>query len=253
MPNPANSLQMLLNGGMHANDPVALAGLRASQLDEMKHNQQTAAASPNMVTGSTASDIQSLEGDIADDPNTGDAAQAEVAQQDGLRHMLFDYNRPDVAHMRNEELANKERLATAPARVTGEYNVKSAEAAGHERELVSQENAAARTAQFQAGQQGLDRRQAQTQTNMANRTELAGLQKGGHAPRPAGESLLGRMFTGPWQSDIDKARIAQLQAPSQPTAGGAGEMVTMVAPDGRVGQVPAAQVAQYEAMGAKRQ
>ncbi len=119
-------LSALLRGGGEANDPVQLALMRQQQADEMRHNlelEQSAPAGHAFTSGSTPGDLKSVESDLAEAPGTGIAAQQDVAKQDALRSMLFDYNRPDVRAQRNEEMGGKMALAGAPAAAAGQYGL----------------------------------------------------------------------------------------------------------------------------------
>lgn len=135
-PSPYDGLKTLLGSPMRANDPLELSRLRNDQMREMRHNAGNKGAN-GYVTGANDSDLVDLSDDIESDPFTGAKAQQDVQDQSDLNSDILNYNRPDVTDMRNTELANKERLATAPARTAGEYNVESARVAAGGREAVA--------------------------------------------------------------------------------------------------------------------
>jgi hypothetical protein len=117
MPN-YDSLAALLNGPAQANIPIELAGLRGKRLSSMKANRAT---DPGMIA--------QLEGDIAEDPYTGDQAQADERKLEDFNTGMDIYNRPDVTERRLADQAAKERLAAAPAKAAGEANANAAKIA----------------------------------------------------------------------------------------------------------------------------
>lgn len=196
MANPQDSLRALLGGGSNiANSRVAL---RNTQLQDPR----TSDSFRRMVMGENADEAATQ----AQDP----MAQKYRAISEGQGAAAVD-NVPEIKAMRDQELADKIALATAPARTTGEFNVKAAETAGNARADALQTMLGAGLAPGQrvsAG--GVSMSQpavphAASQSDIADRQYLAGLRAGKqHAP---GYSF----FSGPNQKDLDAAEIAKIE------------------------------------------
>ena len=208
----ANPLLSFLQGGGSANDPVMLASLRESRRRELEDQigqggdlARNALVKHGMLTS-----------EMTQDPFTGREAQDEEAKKDALRETLFNYNRPDVRAMREEELAGKERLATAPARVAGQYNVQAAQEYGKERAVLAAEQRAALDARQAATQEHVTGRAQATQRGLFNRQRIAGLQSGKiKAQLLPAQGPMEWLF-GPSQSRSNQAEIARLEAEPEP-------------------------------------
>lgn len=207
MPTPQalDSLKALLNSGSMANADNSRSALRAKQLP---------GSSPAFRH------LMGLE----------DAADAETSAQDPLANKYRQVGAgqaaaqvdadPQIHAMREQELADKIKLAQAPAEAAGKYNVQAAQAAGKERlaaQAAQQQQLDARQARTQAQ---ITQRQAATQQATGNRQRATMLSTGkAHAARPANEGILSRFLTGPSQSSLDQAEIARLQAGQSGQAG----------------------------------
>ncbi len=186
-----------------------------------------------------------------------DAADRE--QTDAIEKLnaeMNQYGRPDVTARRNEEFTHKMQLAGEPARVAGEANIRATTEAGKARGLSDlfrlQSGNEAKSALQAQKDAAMASRQSATGQGTALRQRLNALQTGkAHAKQPGG--IMG--FLG-GNKAADEAEIASLITQLQ---GGGGEnsinggTVSMIAPNGQPLQVPAADVAEAESMGARRQ
>lgn len=113
-------------GGPEYGDPSGslalrdLRGARESELQTRLANEQFG-RQPDPNAGRTAALLKFLQGDIASDPYTGTAARGRTQHVQDTLDDAATFDRPEVTHVRNEQVADKERLATAAPRVTGEY------------------------------------------------------------------------------------------------------------------------------------
>lgn len=200
MPTPQalDSLKALLTSGSMANADNSRSAIRAKQLP-----------------GSSGA-FRHLMG-------MEDAADAETSAQDPLANKYRQVGAgqaaaqvdadPQIHALRDQELADKIKLNTAPAEVAGKYSVQAAQAAGHEREAVRQAQEQALNDRQMRTQAQITQRQAATQQATGNRQRATMLSTGkAHAPRPANEGILSRFLTGPSQSSLDQAEISRLQA-----------------------------------------
>lgn len=196
-PNPQDSLRALLSGGQNiANSRVAM---RNTQLQDPRSSE----AFRRLVMGENDQEAA----DQQDDPMNQRYAAISAGQNAATVDRV-----PEIARLHDQELADKERLATAPARTAGMFNVQAAQAAGHERALLADENRKAIEGRQAQTQQNIGQRQQMTQQALNQRQRVAGLQKGTiKAARPANEGLLSRWLTGPSQTELNQHEIAGLQ------------------------------------------
>lgn len=222
--NSLDALRILAGSGMstNANNPGGLVMGRANQdqrLSEMKRN-----LSMGLASGASPFDVQDLEASMADDPDFGDAAQAQVAGVNALNSKMSAYGRPDVTAMRQHDEKAKLQLAGEPARVAGQANVEAAKvAAGSKANLLNEMlgmGAGGKVSISGVGSVGPDPSALQSQKDQAadNRIGLANgagalrdrlkaLETGkAHAQQPGG--IMG-FFGG--NKAADDAEIASLQ------------------------------------------
>lgn len=206
MPTPQalDSLKALLTSGSMANADNSRSAIRAKQLPG------SSPAFRHLLGMEDAADAATSAQDPMAEKYRQVAAGQAAAQVDAD---------PQIHAMRDQELADKIKLAQAPAEAAGKYNVLAAEAAGKERmaqQAAQQQVLDTRQAKTQAQ---ITQRQAATQQATGNRQRATMLSTGkAHAPRPANEGALSRFFggagglLGPSQSSLDQAEIARLQA-----------------------------------------
>jgi hypothetical protein len=205
MPNPQDSLKALLGGGQN------IANQRVSVRNQQLADPRTSDAFRRLVMGENAAEEASQ---IEDPINQRYQAISEGQNAAQVAQV------PEIARMHEQQLAEKERLATAPARVAGQFNVQAAQAAGKERAALAAENRDAITARQAVTQGNIGARQGVTQQAINDRQRVAGLMKGTiKAERPAGEGVLGRFFTGPSQTTLNQAEISRLQGQGGEEAG----------------------------------
>lgn len=263
-PRVLESLRVLAGMGMSsgAQNPEGLVMGRVNQqsrLDDMKRN--ISKQGQGFSTGALPFDVQNLQGDLNSDTDFGTAARGRVASIEGANDAMNAYNRPDVTAKRQHDEAFKMRLEGEKARVSGEANLKAAQAAGELRNLRdmlhTQEGNANRVEVQGMKNDAAGARLTQSTGAQALRDRLKLLETGkAHAKQPGG--IMG--FLG-GNKAADEAEIASLQ--QQLTAGGqdseaprpsqaSTDMVIMRHPDGRTLHVPASRVAEAEAHGAVR-
>lgn len=225
MPTPDQLQSLLALQGGRANVANSRGALRNTQVNDPR----TTDAFRRLVMGENAQEAQQFE----DDPQS--QGYEDIAQGQAAAHTDQD---PMIAGLRERDLADKERLLTAPARTAGEYNVRAAQAAGKARGeaaaqtqqgMVDRADAAREAAMERARvtQQGQNQRQ---QTALAAKTKASGGLLSGI------KSLFG---------------MGQPEAaPTAMPAAGTGDLVAMHAPDGRELHVPSDRVAELQALGA---
>ncbi len=157
------------------------------------------------------------------------------------------YNQPEAKQMRDEQMANKLKLATAPAETAGKYQVQAAEAAGKERAILADENQAEQNARAAQNNENITNRERMTSQDVTNRQRVNGLQKG-TIQAPGASGLRGLFGMGTSQNDANQAEINRLQAPQEAAAP---DIVTLRGPDGSLRRVRADQAQKYIAAGAE--
>lgn len=123
MPSPLESL--LMGRSNIANSRMAL---RNRQLADPR----TTEAFRQLVEGENATEAAGY----AEDPTLQKYADIAKGQNAATIAQV-----PEIAALHERGLAEQERLATAPARVTGQYNVEAAQAAGRERAALAEQQA----------------------------------------------------------------------------------------------------------------
>jgi len=105
---------------------LALRDLRGARENELQTRlaNESFGRQPDPNAGRTALLLRFLQGNIASDPYTGTAARARTQHVQDTLDDAATFDRPEVTHVRNEQLADKEALATAAPRVTGEYGLR---------------------------------------------------------------------------------------------------------------------------------
>lgn len=164
MPTPQqlDSLKALMGMGVGStNAAYSRSALREPQL----RDPRTTDAFRRLIMGEEADEAARTEADpMAQRYRQVGAGQTEAMVRDV----------PEIAAMREQQMAEKERLATAPARVTGQYNVEAAQVAGRERAALAEQQAErARQLAAQrstATQQGQMQRQRNTQLESQAKT-----------------------------------------------------------------------------------
>lgn len=106
---------------------LALSRARGSRETELENRLANDAfgSRPDPNTGRDALLLKFLKGEQAADPYTGQDATDRTHRLETNVDEAALYDRPDITKMRREDLGNKERLATAPARVAGEYGLRN--------------------------------------------------------------------------------------------------------------------------------
>lgn len=125
MASPADMLAGLSNNAGNPNGLVAARLRKEQALLEMKRSLELQASAPKgtAFSGATNADVQDEESQLAEDPNFGDAETSRVNDIQDKNADMAMFNRPDVTKQRQDELANKLALASAPADIAAKGNL----------------------------------------------------------------------------------------------------------------------------------
>lgn len=203
--------------------------------------------------GGSQAQLADDQAQLDESPNFGSAEQARVGAIQQTNDMTQAYQRPEVKSIRDEQERTALNKILAPIALRGQYDVEAAKQAQMGQTARDERLFGNRSAIESGKQQAMSGRADATQDAITLRQRLQALQTGkAHAARPSG---LMNWFTGPSQADADQKEIAGLLAqlqgqPGAPAAGGG--VVHMVAPNGQPLEVPEHDVAEAEALGARR-
>lgn len=111
---PTNAISTLLSGsGRHANDPIQLAGLQESRLDEMRHNLGN--RGDGFGTGANDADLASLTQHVTENPYTELGRRAEEERRAAIEKMQIPLHQAEITgkyDVQRQEMVNQGALST---------------------------------------------------------------------------------------------------------------------------------------------
>ena len=154
MPSPLDALASLSSNASDPNGLVAARLKKEAALRDMQRSLEMEHLFPGRAfSGGSHAEADDEERLLAESPNFGTDAQANVKNVQDTNAEMDEYNRPDVTAKRKEDFAQKLALASAPAveAAKGNLAVTNAQTTGKIQEMGAQNDATSKLLEMVSG------------------------------------------------------------------------------------------------------